>query len=463
MQDEWTEKYRPKSLSEIVGNESAARSIRRWADSWSHGVPRLKALVLRGEPGTGKTSASLALANDMGWDFIEMNASDHRNAASIKKVAGAGAINQTFTPDGDFLSSAQGKRKLVIIDEADNLFGREDYGGAKAIVDTIRESAQPIILIVNDFYELTRRAPAIKTLAERVVFRRLEPKSIVGVLETIARKEQVQIDQDVLTRIAINCGGDMRAAVNDLQMMVEGKTEISLTDSDAMGKRNQLKELDDSLRTMFGAKTLKDARDATLDVDRTPDELAKWIEENIPLEIRHAGDMAEAFDALARADVYLGWTRRSQNYRLWAYAKDMMTGGVALSRTHGPRPEVTEYRFPSHFMMLSRAKGPRAARDSISKKLVGYLHMSKKAINWSVLPLLAAVARNDKELLVNLGVRCGLDEDDIGFLLGVDADSKAVQEVVSRMKQELEGGSEDSRTARNSSKPRGSKRSLKDF
>ena len=182
MKDEWTEKYRPRSLSEIVGNENAIRAIRKWGESWKKCVPRLKALTLKGEPGTGKTSAALALAHDMGWDFIEMNASDHRNAVSIRKVAGAGSVSQTFTLDGEFLSSDDGRRKLVILDEADNLFGKEDFGGAKAIVDTIRESRQPIILIVNDYYELSRKAPAIKSLAESVSFGRLDAKSIVKVL-----------------------------------------------------------------------------------------------------------------------------------------------------------------------------------------------------------------------------------------------------------------------------------------
>lgn len=463
MQDEWTEKYRPKSLSAIVGNDSAIRSIRRWADSWSRGTPRYKALVLRGDPGTGKTSASLALANDMGWDFIEMNASDHRNAASIRKVAGAGAVNQTFTLEGDFLSSSVGKRKLVIIDEADNLFGREDYGGAKAIVDTIRESAQPIILIVNDYYELTRRASAIKTLTERAFFRRLNPSDIIFVLESIVRKEGVRVDKSVLTKIAENCGGDMRAAVNDLQMMVEGKDDIGLDDSGAMGKRNQLRELDDSLRSMFGAKGLKEARDATLDIDRTPDELEKWIEENIPLELKSSRDMAEAFDALSRADIYLGRTRRTQNYSLWAYAKDMMTGGVALSRTHAPRPDVSEYRFPSHFIMLSRAKGSRAARDSVSIKLEGYLHMSKRAVSSTVLPLLSSMVRHDRELLVSLSVKCGLDGDDIAYLLGVDSSSKEVHEIVTIVRKELGTEAEEPATGRRGGQSRRGRQSLKDF
>ena len=264
MQDEWTEKYRPKSLTQIIGNESAANAMKRWGESWKDGMPRIKALTLQGDPGTGKTSAALALARDMGWDAIEMNASDHRNAASIKKVAGLGSAGQTFSLTGEFLSSTKGHRKLVILDEADNLFGREDYGGAKAIVETIRESGQPIILIVNDYYELTRKASTIKSLTEKITFRSLDEKSVAKALASVALQEHVTVSTAVIEQIAKNSGGDLRAALNDLQMMVEGKVIIEVEDAQAMGKRNQKKELDESLRAMFGARTLKEARDATL-------------------------------------------------------------------------------------------------------------------------------------------------------------------------------------------------------
>ncbi len=429
MQDEWTEKYRPKSLKEIIGNEAAAHALRNWGDSWVDGTPRLKAVVLRGEPGTGKTSAALALANDMNWDCIEMNASDHRNADSIRKVAGAGSVSQTFTLDGEFLSSSAGRRKLVILDEADNLFGREDRGGAKAIVDTIRESSQPIVLIVNDFYELTRKSPAIKTLAEKVVFRRLDSRAVVRVLKSIADREGVQVPDTVFSRIAENAGGDMRAAVNDLQMMVEGKVTLLLGDSDAIGKRNQKKEINAALSAIFSAKSAREARDATFDLDMDPEELEKWVEENIPFEMRHPSDLAGAFDALSISDIYLGRTRRLQYYGLWAYAKEMMTSGVALSRGHGPKAGVNEYRFPSYFVLMSRSKGIRAARDSVSGKLAGHMHSSKKCINDSTLPLISTMVRNDKELLISLTKELDFDEGDLAHLLGVDPDSRAVQEI----------------------------------
>jgi replication factor C large subunit len=433
MQEEWTEKYRPKSLSEIVGNEMAAQAIKRWGESWKKGTPRVKALVIRGEPGIGKTSAALALAKDMGWDCIEMNASDHRNAASIKKVAGAGSVAQTFTLEGEFLSSTKGRRKLIVIDEADNLFGREDYGGAKAIVEVIRESAQPMVLIVNDYRELTRKSPAVKGLALTVQFKRLTPRSTMTVLRSISSKQDVDVPDSVLARIAENSGGDMRAAVNDLQMLVEGRKVVGPNDPDALGKRNQEKELDGALYTMFGSKTARSARDATLDIDKTPEELEKWIEEGIPKEMQDAEEMASAFDALSKANVYLGRTRRLQHYGLWSYAKELMTAGVALSRKDSPRPRFADYGFPSHFIMLSRAKGPRSARESISGKLAEHIHTSKRCVNESTLLLLSAAARNDKEFLFSLARQLSLDEGDISYLLGVEPGSAAVQRVVSSL------------------------------
>ena len=456
MQDEWTEKYRPKSLREIIGNEAAAHALRRWGDSWVDGAPKLKAAILRGEPGTGKTSAALALASDMEWDYIEMNASDHRNAASIRRVAGQGSVSQTFAMDGEFLSSLTGRRKLVILDEADNLFGNEDRGGAKAIVDTIKESSQPIILIVNDFYELTRKSPAIKTLAEKVMFRRLDSRAIVTVLRSIADREGVQVPEAVLLRIAENAGGDMRAAVNDLQMMVEGRAMLSIGDSDAMGKRNQKMEIDAALTAVFNAKSARDARAATTDLDMTPPDLVKWVEENIPLEMRDSKELADAFDSLSISDIYLGRTGRLQHYGLWAYAREMMTSGVAMSRRRGPKASVNEYRFPSYFVLMSRSKGVRWARDSVSRKLAGYMHTSRKCINESTLPMISTMVRRDRELLIALAKTLELDEGDIAYLLGVSPDSSTVQEIAKiTMNEKRPDADDDGKWA---SKPRSGKK-----
>src|SRR5437879_9917940 len=129
----WAEKYRPKTLEDVVGNPTAVAELRKWAAAWQRGRPDKKAVVLQGPPGIGKTSAALALANEMGWITVEMNASDSRNADAIRNVATRGAVLQTFTETGEFVRTDHGGHKLIILDEADNVFGREDKGGIAAI------------------------------------------------------------------------------------------------------------------------------------------------------------------------------------------------------------------------------------------------------------------------------------------------------------------------------------------
>ena len=179
---DWTEDYRPKSLDEIVGNERALIELRNWASSWNTGIPKKRAVIISGKPGTGKTSSALALANDFGWIPIELNTSDARNALKIKNVATFGAINETFSDDGTFISTNKGGRKLIILDEADNLYEKisssnkdisdlSDKGGKKAIIDTIKSTCQPIILIVNDFYALTKGSgEVLKSMCKHIKF-----------------------------------------------------------------------------------------------------------------------------------------------------------------------------------------------------------------------------------------------------------------------------------------------------
>jgi len=125
---DWTEKYRPSTLSEVRGNDKARDAFADWARSWDD---HHEAVVLHGSPGVGKTSAAHALANDMGWETVELNASDQRTADVIERFAGRAARNATLggsAAGGGAAGGDTASRQLVILDEADNIHGNYDRG-----------------------------------------------------------------------------------------------------------------------------------------------------------------------------------------------------------------------------------------------------------------------------------------------------------------------------------------------
>ena len=96
---DWTARHRPVSEVQLEGNETQRRQIRKWLDEWKSGTPSKKSLLLVGPPGVGKTSVARAIAADMGWSVIELNASDARNAAAIRKAATHGSTHRSLFHD----------------------------------------------------------------------------------------------------------------------------------------------------------------------------------------------------------------------------------------------------------------------------------------------------------------------------------------------------------------------------
>jgi len=424
----WVEKYRPKSLTEVVGNAAAVAEMRAWAESWEHGHPAKKAVILAGKPGTGKTSAALALGNDMHWQVIEMNASDSRNADAVHKVATRSAISQTFLSDGTFVRSTEGGRKLIILDEADNLFGVEDRGGIGAIVETIQESAHPIILVANDLYELTRRSSSLKRLTKTIKFQRLHAASVKTVLRNICKAEGVTASEETLDFIASQSQGDLRSAINDLQSVSAGVSEISGEQTASMGFRDTEGSIFDALIQIFRSGSVDKARASTRDLDESPETMILWIDENMPAEYRRADDLERGYDALSKADVYLGRVRRRQHYGLWSYASDMMTGGVAAARQG--KASGGQYHFPSWLRKMSSSRGARGTVDSIARKLGRFIHTSKAVVLNDVLTPFRQLFQQDAELRASSAAMLGFDAREVAFLLDESEDSAQVKRLM---------------------------------
>jgi replication factor C large subunit len=425
---DWTEKYRPKSLDEVIGNERAIIELRKWANSWVSGKPKEKAVILSGKPGTGKTSSALALANDFRWTIIELNTSDARNAEKIKKVATVGSVNETFSDNGAFISSRDGGRKLIILDEADNLYERaeesykngndlSDKGGKKAIVDTIKATNQPIILIVNDYYSLIRGGgESLKEMCKQIKFYNPYANQIFNFLKRICLREGINVDQKVLQTIADRCKGDIRSAINDLQSLCLNRTQVDIKSLNVLGYRDREKEIFDALREIFKTKNIKSIRESISHLDEDPKIILLWINENLPLEYRDINDLVNGYEAISKADIFLGRTSKTQDYSLWSYSCDIMNGGVAISKTHDYPND--KYNFPAWLKDRKDIKISLETRDIIAKKISKICHNSGKKSKELLLPYFTYLFRNNIYFAVKIKNKLDLSEAEIKYLLG---------------------------------------------
>ena len=447
MDTDWTEKYRPASLSEVYGNTGAVERLKKWARAWQRGKPVKRAAILAGSPGVGKTSTALALAKDMGWGVIELNASDVRNAENIKKIAMRGALFETFTDTGEFVSSREGGKKLIILDEADNLYERtrgdegkdrqgkdySDKGGKSAIIHTIRATMQPIILIVNDLYALTKNSP-LKKLCETIRFQKLRASEIEKALRRIVLAEGIEMELEALKIISERADGDLRAAINDLQAISRMGKRITVEMTEGMGFRDNVITLQDALIRIFTG-TDAEVRKVTWELDETPDSLPSWVDENLPAAYTRTSDLVRGFDAISRADVYLGRVRRRQYYGLWAYASEMLSLGVAMAkqREYTRTPDI---RFPGWILKMSRSKGMRQARTAISRKIADWCHTSINDARMELLPIFRVLfpqsAKRDYDFAVSMTDNLDLTLSEVAFLLNVSPEDEAVEEIVER-------------------------------
>lgn len=366
----WLSKYKPRKLSEVVDQKEAIGTIIKWFDGWKSGN---KPLLLYGPPGIGKTCSIEALAAERNYDFIEMNSSDVRSASQIKEVIGKSMVQKSLFRKG----------KIFLLDEVEGLYGREDFGGIKEITEIIKESLHRIILTSNNPYDPKLRA--LRGYCTLARFGKIPVWDIERRLSQICEKERIKVDKETLRQLAKISEGDLRSAINDLESISQGKKEITSKDLEFLGYRERETNIFDALKMVFKTQTALAAKLAINNVDKDPDEIFWWIENNVAKEYERPEEVAKAYDALSKADIFRQRVNLRQNWRMKAYMIDLMTAGVALAKKEMYR-KFTKYQYPSKLAVLGSTKTERKNEKEKLAELSSQLHCSTRKVRKEFLP-----------------------------------------------------------------------------
>ncbi len=397
----WIKKYVPKKLSEMESQLEAVASMKVFAENFRK--QKKKALLLYGPTGNGKTSSVYALANELNYEIIEINASDFRNEAVINSVIGSAAKQQSL-----FFKS-----KIILIDEIDGLSGNQDRGGVSAISKLLEETSFPIIMTSNDPWD--KKFNALRKASTLIQFKMLSQSSIFNVIKKICEAEKIQYDETALKSLARRSGGDLRGAINDLQTLSQASRKLTSAELETLSDREREVSILNALALIFKTTDPKIALGATEYTAEDTDDFFLWIAENLPKEYTKPQDLAKAYDALSRADVFRGRIRRWQHWRFLSYINDYLTAGVALAKDE-KYSRFVQYTPTGRILKLWIANQKNAKKKAIAEKISEKTHSSSKEILRSTLPYLARIFKSSRKMSEEIAEEFRLDKDEADWL-----------------------------------------------
>ena len=251
----WTEKYRPKNIHELIGQEIFKLDAENWIE-----IKDMPNILLYGQAGVGKTAAAGILANEMlesemDSNYFEINASDDRRLevvrTTIKDIAQQKAIG-----DVPF--------KIILLDEMDGMT-TDAQNALKRVMERYASNVR-FIITAND------RSKIIYPLQSRCAnyfFTKLDSTTISTLLKTILSREDISHPSDVdLGQFISHYNGDVRRTITELQAALASGTSLKRQVNKSLERYddilqllendNHRKALEELHNALYSGKTVKD-------------------------------------------------------------------------------------------------------------------------------------------------------------------------------------------------------------
>lgn len=364
----WSEKHRPASMLDMVGNEEARADTIRWLGNWKKGD---KPLLLTGPPGTGKTTMARIVSARHEYDVVDLNASDVRSKSRINEILKPVLANAGITG-----------RIMVFIDEVDGIHGRSDYGGAAALLALIKKSPIPIMMAANSS-EGDRMDKIVKA-TEHVRLRPIPPRLLRMHLRSVVKKEGAILGPGKMIRTVAESQGDIRSLLNLAQLLVTGfrvSTEKSIPDSDA----------EEGVEAFFKSKSQQEAAGVLFSMQMNPREKINAFYSSAVTAALSPYQRARMLRIISEADMLYGRIMRTQNWRLLRYLNSI------LAQLYSPGMPVRYVKYNLPFPVLTRIRFDGKKLRELNKDMGRRLHMSGSAVASIILPHYIQMVR-DKRL-----------------------------------------------------------------
>ena len=363
----WSEKYRPKNILDLIGNEDARNSFVEWLTKWKKGT---KPILLVGPPGIGKTTLANLAAKQFDYDLISLNASDVRSKKNIQEILSPVLGNETIfgTP-------------MIFLDEVDGIHGRADYGGTEAIIKILKESTVPIVLAANS--DLSDKMKSIKKNARVIQFRPLSPRLLRFYLNKILQLENGKISSDSLMKLVAESKGDIRSMINFAQALVTGfnpPTEKSFESLD----------IEESINTFYKANSIDEARSILYSLRIDPREKINAFYSSVIGSSISMDDMQRFLQIISTADMLYGKIMKTQQWRLLRYLDAILLG---LYKKDLP---IRYSKYNLSWPVLNRIRWDGTKIKSLISSFAKNMHVSKSTFSTLYFPFLLYCIKNKK-------------------------------------------------------------------